>query len=438
MFDWSHYSEFCGIDGRFEKLPKSFECFSEEDRAIAYSGLLFSILQKENFEKKIKRTSRSSTNLNSKMFFEVLILDLVKDLRHALQANLRPGFQRRTENTSRVRGKLEFGETIRRNAGLVHRHICVFPELNYNDPLLCFLKSASTLVPHWLPTYALKARGTEMLNDLRIIDQLLLRCSPSRDVIRDSLNLLSCQLRYHSKYLPLERGCRALAQLVLGNCLGIGKEMKGTHLPGIILNLNYPFQDLISMGLSLAGSGTFLHDKNAFNKITFDRSQNLRNFMNPDCRGTFFRGSTDFYLICDAKHKIMQEKQRININEEDQEELERRKVYITKHDFYQMISYAQTHDGHRNQQRYYVLCGLISETAPVEGPVVQYLDTITVKFSEKALHVVCLGTRFGSLLWQIGRVLEKKQSPNQIIQRFGVDLLNSLPLSSAVSYLDAA
>jgi hypothetical protein len=444
MHPLMEHPEFCGIDGTEEKEPKSFGKLGKAYRSLAYTGLLHTILLSSRASKRMFPTAAAQIVSSHRMFFELALIRTVSQLAAELQRHVRPTFERRKENGPRIRGKIHFEQTIKKNYGLAHKHVCSFPELNFNDPLLCFIKKLGAILPGWLPEFVGEIRDSSLKSELSTIAYLLRDTIPVDDHLEIASQLVNYNLKYNAKYVALEPLARILAIFALSRATGLEKtdgnnSNEKLNVPGILLNLNYPFQDLIGLALKSATGNKYEPDTRDFNEITYKNKPRANNRMNPDCRGSFLKEKRESYLICDAKHKIMLPGEPILFDTADSDDLipdsgRDRYVAIKKPDFYQIISYAMTHANFRERHCFYALCGLNEEGEKPSIEVVQHLDTISIEYAGKALKIVCLGVNFGTLLYRMGDVLVNGGKLEAVLSSFGTSLLKCLPDDAAVSH----
>jgi len=426
MANWKDHSEWCGIVDGKEQEPKSFTNFDATNKRHAYSGLLSLILDNFDDSKKKSETGNASLDVESDYFLEIVLTRTLRKLLKDLQAHLKPSFQRRIDNLSAIRGKIDFAKSNIKNKGLLHKHVCSFPELYFNDPLLRFLKNVTSVVPSWI---AGRKVSKLVENDILHIVYLLRDTRSSDNIKEDATSILHNQLKFGSKYSDLLPTARILASFVIDKYVGLNKKSDNLHVPGLLLNLNGPFENL--MKSALVATHKFHVDTEKFNSVREIGGPDKNYFlMKPDCRGLLDRNGVKSYAIFDAKHKLMTEEHEVR-HDEDEDEVSCKR--ILRSDFYQIISYAETHKMHRDLPCYYTLVGLIEEASTPDSTFVKALPAIVINQGADELKIIRLSVRFGSLLCKLGQYSADSLKYETTLNSFGTELQKALEASKAVN-----
>lgn len=196
---------------------------------------------------------------------------------------------------------------------------------------------------------------------------------------------------------------RVIAYYCVGRDLGAVAD--GKDVPGILLNLNRPFERLLINSLETLDG--FKRDREPLNEIySLDSTGRPTSIdpMRPDCKGMLTVGSNEKYIVLDAKHKIFVD---------EKGEIEN----VSRADLYQAISYGLT-SKHQAKTQTVGLVGLSKEDQ-ISDLLVSRISDIVVDYGSERFVVQRYTINFAAALIKIYRALQSTGSPEAVYAEIG-------------------
>lgn len=414
-------TEWCGISDKGLVEPKSFSGLSEELKAEAYRALAY-LLGDPYASKGIKRSKNAQLNKDQGFFFDLLLADSIIQVAEGLKSAFKPEYTKRVENRSAVRGKINFTKTLKAGQGLLHKHVCEFPQLSFGNEVFALLRIA---VP------ALRARfGNSMSPELKLklmeASNLILDYTRETETNSDpsvtALKLILERLPLSPALKPLGEPIRVISHFYLGQVIHLSCFKDQKRSQGLLLNLNRTFEYLLINGMK--ATGNFNQDMDPINEIFYqDKTGNKTEIdpMRPDCKGTLSINGRSYYLLLDAKHKIFSR----GSSEEDAEET----GSIRRSDIYQVLSYGLTSKHRKHKRQIVGLVGLATETELGSGYLYRLPDVV-VEFNNEQFLIQRFAMNFARILIDISRDLAATNSPANVFKKIGSDLISAMALDS--------
>jgi len=416
-------SEWIGFDGKKYHEPKSFSLLQPSSQALACEGLIYLIGDLEDGSN--IRLNENVDLSTGKLYFEkILAYYALCSISKKLVSEARPSYEHIEAKVSGIKGRINFSKTIAQNRGILSSHAVEFDRLSFNDPLLRFVKSAAKSVYFNLCQTYPDDFSAQVLRSVELVESCLKDANDDSDALSTAIKVTSGTLRFHTKYQHLLPDARILAHFILSDELGMTETNSSTGFQGIMLNLNRPFEKLLTKALQ--ATGRFSHEScqdHPLNKIeSVDQAGNPKTVyrMRPDCKGRVDFSGKEHYLLLDAKHKVMATSE---LDEEDDDgAIDKHK--INRSDFYQLISYARTHEDFAIPC-FYGLVGLTEEQEET-GILVKGLPRVRITFGGESLFIDRLTVNFGAVLIELARSFRDKKAAEHTLRDFGEALLVEL------------
>jgi 5-methylcytosine-specific restriction endonuclease McrBC regulatory subunit McrC len=392
-------------------LPKSLQSGNPKDLAKVVNALFF--IQQIDLDPKANRNVKFvsgevdvESNLSKVICY--YLFEILKDVHDEVLKTNFFNYQRTSENLSKIRGRINFGKSVSKNMGLLHKNYCEFNDINFDHPVLYFIRFSFKYFMQQLSE--LGEFKEEVLDELAImssaVDHALSDCKSSMDVTRIAMDIISG--KYDREFLiqKILPGCKILANTYLDNTLFFSDEKSSQKLPnGIVINLNRAFETVLRNSVEIFLKDTFserdykiLHKNvDSFTKYFKDGGTYFQ--MKPDC----WFDLKGVPVILDAKHKISSREA-----SENQIDFEK----IDRNDLYQITAYAQNHPN-RNPGVYGIL-SLHEESRFSEFD--DYISGVTkVQILDKTINLVSM--RFVKFLYDVGDAI----SDTTHINEFGLN-----------------
>lgn len=391
-------TEWCGITPNGEIPPKSFEWFEHDSDAMAkaYRGLFYLIGDyKSSSNFKLLNTSTNLSNTTGN-FQEIILLNAISKIEDSLALSFRARYERFVENSPKILGRIDFIKTLNKNLGIQGKHTISYNRFTFDHPLHELIKYSSLMLARDLGSLLDEKPKQQLTKSINRIQDLLDECRLVDNHVRTAIRLLyNHDFDYEQEFQSILSEVKILAYLYLQKKIGPSAANESVPIDCFRLNLNRPFEKLIRNSLEQIGMSKF---DSGINKIYLGCNIKEVPFdMRPDCYGEL----DGRIVIVDAKHKVYQ----ANRAKDDDDEVS--STHINRNDFYQIISYARTHNN-QSSKDLYGLVGLTMENSYSDEILGPPMPDINVKYDvdgvskSATLCIKRISLNFGSILRRIG------------------------------------
>jgi 5-methylcytosine-specific restriction endonuclease McrBC regulatory subunit McrC len=406
--------------------PKSFEGLKNDSKGLvsAYNGLFYligNIAKNKNFT--YEANFRQGLELTSSpLAFQVVLslLGILEELRKTPSGS----FQKKTEFSNAFKGRVNFSKSIQRSRGLKDRTFKKYNQLHFRSTSRDFLVLALPIVGERLMNYLTDANRENVSAAIRESMFLLSDAPVGRDLFENALAVLQEGFGRGSEEKLLSYS-RVLAIFIL-NRHGIHstRDELNCHAPfDFLLNLNRPFESLLKKIVKKTEKwSAYDSGKGKFSNVHFNKNNGalIKTVpMKPDVWAT----SGGELLILDAKHKVFY-KDLFDGTFRDT-------AILSREDIYQMVSYIRT-NSISQEAGVFGLFGLkeertLSDVAEklIDCEMELEIDLVSPGTrDEKKIKIKILTMKFGSVLREIGKILETRREKD--LEKFFGVLANQL------------
>lgn len=406
-------SEWAGFYLENEKTvmlkPKSFESFSEEQLNAAFYGLFNILCQIKKEEKNIKilkdEVDLFNTRSESVLFYYLYIV--LDEVYAELLTSNYFFFEKKTENASAIKGRIDFSRSVEKNFGLSHKMICKYNRISFRHPVLSLVREYFSYFGNLL--HKINTLGDKVSEDLMTstahVNYLFSEADILDSYLDESLKLVSGAYDQDDRFFNIIENLKILGSFYLDNNLYFSQQSNLSNLKmhGLVFNLNRPFEYIIKKACE---SYLNISSKSysEFTKIKYESTDKL------------FQMKPDIWLQYKNKTIILDVKHKIHSGDLDEEDIKKEK--LDRNDLYQLISYMTTHplksfegnNAHPEEANanIYGIVSLLEErvlndySCYVKREAVQALNVDTLK--EK---IIIVPVRLGSFLVDLGSAVSK-------------------------------
>lgn len=411
-------SEWAGFylkDGETIMLkPKSFEKFKPEDCNAAFCGLFYILTQikKEDTNIKLLRDEVILKRVqNESVLFYYLYLVLEEVYKEIVSSNYF-FYERKTENISSIKGRIDFSKGLMKNFGLEHKKVCEYSYISFQHPILSLIREYFVYFSNELSKISLVCADiNESLSPIvSHVVNIFSETEYLKDNLDETIKLVSGFYDQEYRFINILDNMKILGQFYLDNHLYFSQEKEHTNLKmhGLVFNLNRPFEHIIRLACEkFIGEGSISFSE--FTKVNYVKSKKTFQ-MKPDIWFKLKKNDDIKTIILDVKHKIHSQEAELQETEDrDQQKLDR-------NDLYQLISYIMTHPevDSNKEKNIYGIISLLEEVAPynfnyiVDSKGKSHEQTLVIDDVTKTITI--LPMRLGSFLVDLGNALAQKKS----------------------------
>lgn len=433
----SEWFGFYENDGETETLnPKSFGNLIENGKYLndICSGLFYVLsnahYNDEEFCKNMKFIEGNiSLDKVSSQFTDIYIFLILKTLYDKLTNKNYFFYDRTIENTSKIRGRIDFVSSTRKNHGLLHKHICNFNKISFHFPLLSLIRHFF----RYFSTTLAKADfvGEELKKEIRLfannIDNHLSACNDLPDYYHECINVISDKYTFDTRFASFIPELIVLSNIYISNPYFYNdSDIKSkVKTKGLVFNLNRPFEMILRKACEEFyhdKTPEFLHDKiTNFSKVISKKGNSKGLQMEPDC--WFVVGNTE--VILDAKHKVFIKD---GFDDEDNDN-NNSNLKFKREDMYQIISYAVARPNRKRYNGVYGLVGLVLEDGNSNSindgnyvpenfhEIVTVVNTLDIAFDDSEnmtsngeIQIQLISVKFGQFLKDLGIYINHKRN----------------------------
>lgn len=410
-------TEWFGYNGNEFTPPKSFGAESDLSWSNAYRAIFY-LVGGFNSSKNVDFSEPTDISKASRNFLEYVLVQNILNLEKKLKAIHLSSYEKKTDKLSKIKGKINFQKTATRGLGNAAIFVCDYTELNQNDPFCILLKNGSKLIYQTIGKWLNEENRKALYGATKFIESYFHSTKNSTNLQMLCFQLLSEKLK-NSKFQKVYNELKVISYFLLYNQIGyMGADSKSIKINGIMLNLNRVFEKLLCEALT--ATSCFKKDNERLNEVyLIDNSgsqpSNFR--MRPDCRGFVNFENQNFYLLLDAKHKIMS-------SDLDENNIEDK---INRADLYQMVTYVKTMENRKEEteQTIAVLVGLNYEVGD-ENDLISAVPAIDIRFDNENIEILRISMNFGLAMKKFGSSLRNQQSRSEVLSELGNEMLKAI------------
>jgi 5-methylcytosine-specific restriction enzyme subunit McrC len=274
---------------RIQVLPKIYSTVvqvSENDEMKEAFNFLFTMLSDTGYLS-CKTFDASYYSTHKRDLFELLIQIYIIQFQKVLRKNWFNDYVSTEENSPFIKGKIDFQQTIRKNAVYRHLHFQSFDEFTINNPLLIFLKGTSL---------RLLKISRDSTNKKLLEENVTFLEDVSDDTLSEALINTIQFNRRNREFKPVYN----LAKLFYNRSIA-GLQGGTENTFSFLLELNKLFEEYVGVKLNKFNDSSrkFTHHKDTIGVLVRNNETSLLN-IKPDFT---YRVNGNVTAILDAKYK---------------------------------------------------------------------------------------------------------------------------------------